>query len=122
AGLPYLWRPGSSGRSDAGLVEVRLGPPPSAGSSRGERAGPRAKIPRGSDPASSRPQTIVLMPPQEVEAVSETATEQVAEAAAGEPTTRSAIVGEILGCTVFGFLGLTAGMAGLLWNRPPGVW
>ncbi len=54
--------------------------------------------------------------------MSDTAIEQAAEAAAGEPTTRSAIVGEILGCTVLGFLGLTAGMAGLLWNRPPGVW
>jgi len=59
------------------------------------------------------------------ETVTETVTEheQVApEEVPGEPTTKSAVIGEILGCTLLGFLGLTAGMAGLLWNRPPGVW
>jgi MIP family channel proteins/HAD superfamily hydrolase (TIGR01509 family) len=50
--------------------------------------------------------------------VSDTATEHVL----GEPTTKSAIIGEILGCVLLGFLGLTAGMAGTLWNRDNVVW
>jgi putative hydrolase of the HAD superfamily len=59
--------------------------------------------------------------------VSETATEQVVteqivvEQAPGDPTTRSAIVGEILGCTILGFLGLSASLAGF-YNREGVVW
>jgi glycerol uptake facilitator-like aquaporin len=50
------------------------------------------------------------------------ATEQVAvEQVPGDPTTKSAIVGEILGCTVLGFLGLSAGLAGF-YNRQGVVW
>jgi putative hydrolase of the HAD superfamily len=50
------------------------------------------------------------------------ATEQVVvEQVPGEPTTRSAIVGEILGCALLGFLGLSAGLAGF-YNREGVVW
>jgi putative hydrolase of the HAD superfamily len=49
--------------------------------------------------------------------VSDTATEHVI----GEPTTKSAIIGEVLGCTVLGFLGLSAGLAGFF-NRQGVVW
>jgi MIP family channel proteins/HAD superfamily hydrolase (TIGR01549 family) len=59
--------------------------------------------------------------------MTDTATEQVVteqtvvEQAPGEPTTRSAIIGEILGCTILGFLGLSASLAGF-YNREGVVW
>jgi putative hydrolase of the HAD superfamily len=53
--------------------------------------------------------------------VSDTATEQAVEQAPGEPTTRSAIIGEVLGCTIIGFLGISAGIGGFF-NRPDVVW
>jgi MIP family channel proteins/HAD superfamily hydrolase (TIGR01509 family) len=55
--------------------------------------------------------------------VSETATEQViVEDVLGEPTVLSSIVGEVLGCAVLGFLGLSVGMAATSWNREGIVW
>jgi putative hydrolase of the HAD superfamily len=51
------------------------------------------------------------------------ATEQVVvEEVPGEPTVVSSIVGEILGCGVLGFLGLSVGMAATSWNREGIVW
>jgi MIP family channel proteins/HAD superfamily hydrolase (TIGR01509 family) len=51
------------------------------------------------------------------------ATEQVVvEEVPGEPTVVSSIVGEILGCSVLGFLGLSVGVAATSWNREGVVW
>lgn len=53
--------------------------------------------------------------------MSDTATEQAVEQAPDEPTVKSAVIGEILGCAVLGFLGLSAGLAGFF-NREGVVW
>jgi MIP family channel proteins/HAD superfamily hydrolase (TIGR01509 family) len=53
--------------------------------------------------------------------VSDTATAQAVDQVPGEPTVKSAVIGEILGCTVLGFLGLSAGLAGFF-NRQGVVW
>ncbi len=45
----------------------------------------------------------------------------VVEEVPGEPTVLSSIVGEVLGCAVLGFLGLSIGGAAA-WNRPGVVW
>ena len=47
--------------------------------------------------------------------------EQIAEETPGEPTLRSGVIGEVLGCTVLGFLGLSVGLAGGF-NREGVVW
>jgi MIP family channel proteins/HAD superfamily hydrolase (TIGR01509 family) len=52
--------------------------------------------------------------------VTETA-EQIAAETPGEPTLRSGVVGEVVGCTVLGFLGLSVGLAGFF-NREGVVW
>jgi MIP family channel proteins/HAD superfamily hydrolase (TIGR01509 family) len=52
--------------------------------------------------------------------VAETA-EQIAAETPGEPTLRSGVVGEVVGCTVLGFLGLSVGLAGFF-NREGVVW
>lgn len=53
----------------------------------------------------------------------EAATDQVqVQRVSGEPTVLSSIVGEILGCTVLGFLGLSIGIAATAWNRDGVVW
>lgn len=53
----------------------------------------------------------------------EAATDQVAvQRVSGEPTVISSIVGEVLGCTVLGFLGLSIGFAATSWNRDGVVW
>jgi MIP family channel proteins/HAD superfamily hydrolase (TIGR01509 family) len=52
--------------------------------------------------------------------VTETA-EQIAAETPGEPTLRSGVVGEVVGCAVLGFLGLSVGLAGGF-NREGVVW
>ena len=47
--------------------------------------------------------------------------EQIAAETPGEPTFRSGVVGEVVGCTVLGFLGLSIGLAGGF-NREGVVW
>lgn len=54
--------------------------------------------------------------------MSETATvEQAAGDVPGEPTLRTGVIGEVLGCAVLGFLGLSVGLAGGF-NREGVVW
>jgi MIP family channel proteins/HAD superfamily hydrolase (TIGR01509 family) len=47
--------------------------------------------------------------------------EQIADETPGEPTLRSGVVGEVVGCIVLGFLGLSVGLAGGF-NREGVVW